>query len=180
MGNMPIVRLLDAEHAHNFAVTLASFPIKPLVPRFTTKTQDIALLETHVWDVVFPSPIGLAAGFDKHAQCMDGMLKMGFGFVEVGSVTPLAQDGNAKPRNFRLLEDDAVINRYGFNSYGHAYAKENLSKFRSGDGCGGVVGVNLGKNKLSTDAVNDYVSCVLELGEHADYLVVNISSPNTP
>jgi len=176
---MPVIRLLDAEQAHRLAVMLASFPLKPLVPSFPTKTEDTALLHTQVWGVSFPAPIGLAAGFDKHAQCMQGMLKMGFGFVEIGSVTPLPQVGNAKPRNFRLIEDDAVINRYGFNSYGHAYAKSNLSKFRSGSNVG-VVGVNLGKNKLSEDAVQDYVSGVLELGEHADYLVVNISSPNTP
>lgn len=103
---MPVIRLLDAEQAHRLAVMLASFPLKPLVPSFPTKTEDTALLHTQVWGVSFPAPIGLAAGFDKHAQCMQGMLKMGFGFVEIGSVTPLPQVGNAKPRNFRLIEDD--------------------------------------------------------------------------
>lgn len=175
---MPLIRLLDAEQAHTSAVKLASYG---LVPSFKTHTNDADLLKTRLWGISFDSPIGLAAGFDKHAQCMRGMLDMGFGFVEVGSITPLPQVGNPKPRNFRLLPDDAVINRYGFNSFGHDYAEQNLSTYRKNVSEDvGVIGVNLGKNKESPDAVNDYVQGVKQLGQYADYLVINISSPNTP
>jgi len=175
--NMPLIRLLDAEKAHKLAVQLASYG---MVPSFATLAEDHEVLKTDLWGLSFDTPIGLAAGFDKHAECMNGMLKMGFAFVEVGSITPKPQIGNPKPRNFRLLEDDAVINRYGFNSHGHAYAKENISKYLSNCEKNGVVAVNLGKNKESSDAVDDYVKGVIELGELADYLVINISSPNTP
>lgn len=176
--NMPVIQCLDAEMAHVLAVKLASYH---LVPTFSTHINDKDLLKTSLWNLSFDSPVGLAAGFDKHAQCMVGMLKMGFGFVEVGSITPLQQPGNPKPRNFRLVEDEAVINRYGFNSYGHDFAKQNMDRYRARTlNLDGVVGVNLGKNKESKDGVADYVKGVLSLGDHADYLVINISSPNTP
>ena len=125
----------------------------------------------------FSNPIGLAAGFDKHAEVPDALLGLGFGFVEVGSVTPRPQPGNPRPRVFRLEEDHAVINRYGFNSQGLAVAAGRLRKRR---GQPGVVGVNVGANKASEDPIADYVEGVGELTGLAAYFVINVSSPNTP
>lgn len=125
----------------------------------------------------FKNPIGLAAGFDKDAEAINGLRKVGFGFIEVGSITPLPQPGNPQPRVFRLKEDEAVINRYGFNSKGHQAAYDNLKEIHKNEV---VVGINLGKNKTSPDAVQDYVQGVKVLGPFADYLVINVSSPNTP
>jgi len=125
----------------------------------------------------FSNPVGLAAGFDKHAEVPDDLLGLGFGFVEVGSVTPRPQPGNPRPRVFRLEEDRAVINRYGFNSQGLAVAAERLRKRH---GRSGIVGVNVGANKDSQDPVADYVEGVGELAGLASYFVINISSPNTP
>ncbi|XP_065675921.1 dihydroorotate dehydrogenase (quinone), mitochondrial isoform X2 [Hydra vulgaris] len=173
--SMPLIRMIDAERAHILAVKLASWK---LVPKFKTLDADKSLLSTALWNLKFESPLGLAAGFDKNAECVDGMFKMGFGFVEVGSITPKPQYGNAKPRVFRLSQDEAIINRYGFNSFGADIAFSNLSarsKHKNG-----IVGVNIGKNKLTEDSAADYVENVLKFGELADYLVINISSPNTP
>ncbi|RMC09407.1 hypothetical protein DUI87_14415 [Hirundo rustica rustica] len=132
----------------------------------------------------FCNPLGLAAGFDKQGEAVDGLYKMGFGFVEVGTVTPKSQEGNPKPRVFRLAEDEAVINRYGFNSHGHVAVERRLRARQETQirltRAGMPLGVNLGKNKSSTDAVADYVAGVRTLGPLADYLVVNVSSPNTP
>ena len=125
----------------------------------------------------FSNPVGLAAGFDKHAEVPDALLGLGFGFVEVGSVTPRPQPGNPRPRVFRLEEDRAVINRYGFNSQGLAVAADRLRKRR---GQPGVVGVNVGANKDSEDPIADYVEGVGELTDLAAYFVINVSSPNTP
>lgn len=174
---MPTVRLLDAESAHRFAVLAARFGLTP-----RQRQPDAQVLNTKLWGRSIANPIGLAAGFDKDAEAVDGMLGIGFGFVEVGSVTPKPQPGNPKPRVFRLPEDRAVINRYGFNSAGHSAAAANLSgSTRLNGKCGNhLVGVNLGKNKLATDAVADYVEGVRALGPLSDYLVVNVSSPNTP
>lgn len=127
----------------------------------------------------FPNPIGLAAGFDKNAEVVDAVLDLGFGFVEAGTVTPRPQPGNPRPRLFRLEEDEAVINRFGFNSEGLAPFVERLSARRKA-GRGGLVGANVGKNKESTDAIADYVAGVSATVGLADYLVCNISSPNTP
>ncbi|KAK9791356.1 hypothetical protein WJX73_007084 [Symbiochloris irregularis] len=143
-----------------------------------------SLLST-VWNRTFPNPIGLAAGFDKDAEGVEGLLCMGFGFVEIGSVTPLPQPGNAKPRVFRLPELNAVINRYGFNSSGVDEVGKNLQNFRTRAAqdparAPGLLGVNLGKNKTSDDAAADYCLGAAKLGRHADYLVINVSSPNTP
>jgi dihydroorotate dehydrogenase len=124
----------------------------------------------------FPSPVGLAAGFDKDAEVPDAMLGLGFGFVEVGTVTPLPQSGNSKPRLFRLAEDQAVINRMGFNNAGQAAALERLRRRKRR----GIVGVNIGANKDATDRIADYVAGVKTMSGVADYLTVNISSPNTP
>ncbi|KAL9974859.1 hypothetical protein ACROYT_G011955 [Oculina patagonica] len=169
------MRVLDPERSHTFAVWMAS---KGLVP--VDRTEDPEILRTTVFGLPFPNPIGLAAGFDKHGEAVDGMLKAGFGFVEVGSVTPLPQAGNAKPRVFRLKEDKAVINRYGFNSHGHQAVHSRLEQqFRERGHPPGILGINLGKNKTS-DAVEDYVKGVQCFSGLGDYLVINVSSPNTP
>ena len=134
-----------------------------------------AVLATRVFGLDFPNPIGLAAGFDKDARACAATLGLGFGFVEVGSVTPEPQPGNPKPRLFRLPEDRALINRIGFASQGLALVAARLAR-RSG----GIVGANLGKNKERADAATDYRAGALALAPYADYLVINVSSPNTP
>ncbi len=140
-------------------------------------SDDPEMLRVTLWGRIFPNPVGLAAGFDKNAEVPDAVLGLGFGFTEVGSVTPEPQPGNAKPRLFRLLEDRAVVNRMGFNNDGLAAAAARLEARADR---GGIVGVNLGKNKESPSAVDDYVKGIEALGPMADYLVVNVSSPNTP
>lgn len=137
------------------------------------------VLRTRVWDLQFPNPIGLAAGFDKHCEVPDAMLALGFGFVEAGTVTPQPQPGNPKPRLFRLEEDRAVINRYGFNSEGLAPYVARL-KARRAAGRRGVLGANVGKNKLTEDAAVDYEVGIAAVCHDADYIVINVSSPNTP
>ncbi|CAG5135708.1 unnamed protein product, partial [Candidula unifasciata] len=175
---MPLFRLLPPEASHSLSIKLAKYK---LVPK--SQVADLPSLATTVWGRSFSNPLGMAAGYDKHGEAVDGLFKMGFGFVEIGSVTPEPQEGNPKPRVFRLQEDKAIINRYGFNSEGHEVVYTRLSKRRpdteSSTG-NGILGVNLGKNKTSTDAVEDYVKGVNKFGQLADYLVVNISSPNTP
>lgn len=127
----------------------------------------------------FSNPVGLAAGFDKDGEGVRGLTKIGFGFIEIGSVTPEPQPGNPKPRVFRLKEDKAVINRYGFNSEGHEAVYNRLKdRVTEQDNC--LLGINLGKNKSSTDPISDYTQGVEKFSRLADYLVVNISSPNTP
>lgn len=186
---MTVLRSLDPETAHDWAIWALS---KELVPANRTGAldRDSPSLQVSLWDglCVFPNPVGVAAGFDKHAEAMKGLLGLGLGFVEIGSVTPRPQEGNAKPRMFRLEEDRAVINRYGFNSHGLAavgrrlqnYWEERLRCERAGGEAGGVVGVNVGKNKATERAEDDYVQGARELGPFADYLVINVSSPNTP
>jgi len=127
----------------------------------------------------FPNPVGLAAGFDKDAEVIRQCFGLGFGFVEVGSITPRPQPGNPRPRVFRLAEDGAVINRYGFNSKGLDFAERQLERTRR-HALPGPLGVNLGKNKTSEDAAADYAEGARRLTPYADYLVVNVSSPNTP
>lgn len=126
------------------------------------------------------NPVGIAAGFDKHAEAVEGLSKVGFGFVEVGTVTPNPQTGNPKPRVFRLPEDGAIINRYGFNSEGYEVVYDRLYKARERDHFSGIFGVNLGKNKDSSTPEQDYVEGIKLFSELADYLVINVSSPNTP
>ncbi|XP_051565229.1 dihydroorotate dehydrogenase (quinone), mitochondrial isoform X2 [Myxocyprinus asiaticus] len=176
---MPVLqRFVGAETAHVMAVRLIGLG---LVPRNSYK--DPTSLEVHVMGRKFQNPVGIAAGFDKHGEAVDGLYKLGFGFVEVGTVTPKAQEGNPKPRVFRLEADQAVINRYGFNSCGLTAVFERLKArehTQSQLTKGKPLGINLGKNKLSSDAVADYVQGVQTLGPLADYLVVNVSSPNTP
>ena len=167
----PLAFALDAEAAHR--ATLAALK---LYPRRAARSFD-PVLTTSVAGLGFPSPVGLAAGFDKDAEVADAMLGLGFGFVEVGTLTPRPQQGNPRPRLFRLAEDKAVINRMGFNNRGQADARGRLAARDKGRG---VVGVNIGANKDSPDRVADYVAGVVAMSPVADYLTVNISSPNTP
>ncbi|RLN02628.1 hypothetical protein BBO99_00007505 [Phytophthora kernoviae] len=181
---MPVVRLFDPETAHKIAVQCARFGLTPKDPE-----TDPELLRIKAFGLDFTNPLGIAAGFDKDGEAMEGMLDIGFGCVEIGSVTPKPQPGNPKPRVFRLAEDRGVINRYGFNSNGLEAVGARLERYvgsrekRTSSGQGhraGVLGVNLGKNKTTEDAAADYVQGVHALGKYADYLVVNVSSPNTP
>ncbi|XP_027474789.2 dihydroorotate dehydrogenase (quinone), mitochondrial isoform X3 [Zalophus californianus] len=171
-------RLLDPESAHRLAVRVTSLG---LLPRATF--QDSDMLEVRVLGHKFRNPVGIAAGFDKHGEAVDGLYKMGFGFVEIGSVTPKPQEGNPRPRVFRLPEDQAVINRYGFNSHGLLVVEHRLRARQEKQARlteeGLPLGINLGKNKTSVDAAADYAEGVRVLGPLADYLVVNVSSPNT-
>lgn len=137
------------------------------------------VLETTLWGCSFRNPVGLAAGFDKDARVPMQALALGFGFVEIGSVTPRPQPGNPKSRLFRLDEDLAVVNRMGFNSKGADYAVERLAQLAPPPRAG-VLGVNLGKNKETADAAADYIIGIEKLARYADYIVVNVSSPNTP
>ncbi|KAF4368680.1 hypothetical protein G4B88_025098 [Cannabis sativa] len=192
----PLFALLDPEFAHTLAVSAAS---RGWVPR--EKRPDPSNLGLEVWGRKFSNPLGLAAGFDKNAVAVDGLLGLGFGFVEVGSVTPVPQEGNPKPRIFRLREEGAIINRCGFNSEGivavakrlgvqhgkrkldetsTATSSSNEDVKQGGKAGPGILGVNLGKNKTSEDAAGDYVQGVHTLSQYADYLVINVSSPNTP
>jgi dihydroorotate dehydrogenase len=167
----PLLFRLDAERAHRATIAALKWMPKRRPPSFP------ASLTTSVAGLGFPSPVGLAAGFDKDAEVADALLGLGFGFVEIGTLTPLAQSGNPKPRLFRLAEDRAVINRLGFNNRGQADALERLA---SRDRSRGIVGVNVGANKDSPDRIADYVSGVRAMSPVADYLTINISSPNTP
>ncbi|KAK8389178.1 hypothetical protein O3P69_020860 [Scylla paramamosain] len=173
---MPLLLSLDAETAHTLAVKAAQYRLVP-----EAKLRESHLLRSKLLNLNFRTPIGLAAGFDKHGEAVEGLWKMGFGFVEVGSVTPEAQPGNPQPRVFRLTSDSAVINRYGFNSEGHEAVFARLSQLPPpGHRGGAILGINLGKNKTSEDHVKDYTLGVQKFGPLADYLVVNVSSPNTP
>ena len=162
---------LDAETAHGLALRgLRS----GLLPR--DSKPDPSSLSVAVWGRQLPNPIGLAAGFDKNAEVPDALLGLGFGLVEVGSVTPRPQQGNPRPRLFRLREDRGIINRMGFPGQGLDAARSRLAaRARRG-----FVGVNVGANKDSTDRAADYVACGVALAPYADYLVCNVSSPNTP
>lgn len=170
----PALRFVSPERAHSLAIRALSTGLVPFFP-----PADDPVLATKVWGLSFPNPVGLAAGFDKHAEAMDALLAMGFGFVEAGTVTPRPQPGNPKPRLFRLDEDEAVINRFGFNSEGLMPFVFRLGKRKNG-GATGIVGANVGKNKESTDAAEDYAAGIAGTCRLADYLVCNISSPNTP
>ena len=160
---------LPAELAHDTAVFALAHGLAPIA--------DQILLPVKAAGLSFDNPLGLAAGFDKNAVASQGAIRLGFGFAEVGTITPRPQPGNPKPRLFRLPEDSAVINRYGFNSKGLQIARNNLRKIHHRQG---IVGVNIGANKDTSDRVADYYSTAHYLAGDADYLTVNISSPNTP
>ncbi|HEX8481868.1 MAG TPA: quinone-dependent dihydroorotate dehydrogenase [Allosphingosinicella sp.] len=173
MALYPLVRplffALDAERAHRLTIR-ALGAVPPGEP-----AKEDRRLAIRVGGIDFPNPVGLAAGFDKDAEVHRQMLGFGFGFVEVGTLTPRAQEGNPRPRLFRLAEDRAVINRMGFNNGGFGPARARLAGRRRG-----IVGVNIGANKDSADRIADYSAGVREMAPLADYLTVNISSPNTP
>ena len=167
----PLLKCIDPETAHGLAV----FALKRgLVP--SCGCIDDPRLRQQLWGRDFANPVGLAAGFDKNGEVTDPMLAQGFGFVEAGTVTPKPQPGNPRPRLFRLVSDGAVINRLGFNGDGMEAVRRNLLARRSS----APVGVNLGKNADSTDAAADYAAVARTFAGLADYLVVNVSSPNTP
>jgi dihydroorotate dehydrogenase len=167
----PALFRIDPERAHRLAIrALAAGLARP-------GHADDPILASRVWGRDIPNPVGLAAGFDKHAEAVDGCLALGFGLVEIGTVTPRPQPGNPKPRLFRLVAEEAVINRNGFNSEGlEAYRARFAQRPRGA----GLVGANLGKNKDTADEVADYVAGVEATAPLADYLVINVSSPNTP
>jgi dihydroorotate dehydrogenase len=167
-----LLRLLPAETAHCATIVLSG-AAGPLLPRAGADDPRLAI---NALGLSFSNPVGLAAGFDKNAQVPDAMAKLGFGFVECGTVTPRPQNGNPRPRLFRLAADRAVINRLGFNNAGMAAAARNLAR-RKGSG---LVGINIGANKDSTDRIADYARAFAELSPLADYVTVNVSSPNTP
>lgn len=173
---LPFLHCLDAETAHD--ITLSALK-STLLTRKAPKPNPA--LSLSIFGRVFPNPVGLAAGFDKNAEVADAMLGMGFGFVEVGTVTPKPQDGNPKPRVFRDKQSHSVINRMGFPNGGAEAFEDHYQNFREhGKNKGGIVGINVGKNKDQDDALADYVALVHRFGKQADYLTVNISSPNTP
>src|SRR5687768_16612113 len=166
---LPAPFTLDPERAHGLAIAaLRAMPRHPALPG--------GPLETTVAGLTFPNPLGMAAGFDKDGEVPDALLGQGFGFVEVGSITPRPQAGNPKPRLFRLAEDKAVINRMGFNNGGAPAAAARLARRERQ----GVVGINIGANKDSADRIADYAQMTQVMAPLADYLAVNISSPNTP
>jgi dihydroorotate dehydrogenase len=167
----PLLRALDPEDAHSLAIKALR-----LVPRRRLPADDSRLM-VRAFGLNFPNPVGIAPGFDKHAEVPDTLLGLGFGFVEIGTVTPLPQPGNPRPRLFRLEPDRAVINRLGFNSQGAAAV---LSRLAARAGAGGIVGVNVGANKDSSDRTADYVRLIEQVAPVASYITLNISSPNTP
>jgi dihydroorotate dehydrogenase len=167
----PLMRALDPEDAHG--LTIRALKLAPL----SAPAPDDPRLAVRAFGLNFPNPVGMAAGFDKHGEVPDALLKLGFGFAEVGTVTPLPQPGNPRPRLFRLPTDEAVINRFGFNSEGEEAVLRRLAARAAR---GGIVGVNVGANKLSADRTADYVRLIGAFAPVASYFTVNISSPNTP
>lgn len=168
----PLIRLLSPETGHRLAIRALAAGLVPVC----APCRD-AVLETEVWGLRFPNPLGTAAGFDKNAEAVDPTLKQGFGFVEVGTVTPRPQPGTPKPRLFRLMEDEAVVNRMGFNNEG---LDAVMARLAARQGKAGIVGVNVGKNRDSEDAEADYVAGIRAAAPLAGFIVVNVSSPNTP
>ena len=162
----------DPETAHGLAIKSLKFNF---VPNVLDKDKNDPLFQTKLFNKNLENPIGIAAGFDKNAEVYNSLFKLGFGFVEVGTVTPLKQYGNPKPRVFRLVEDEALINRLGFNNLG---AKNILDRISSNKQIG-LLGVNIGPNKDTNDRLNDYIECLKTFYKVADYITINISSPNT-
>ena len=175
----PFLFGLDPEAAHD--LTMASLARLQNTPAMCLWRQPRVADPVTVAGLHFPNRVGLAAGLDKNGQCIDGLGAMGFGFIEVGTVTPLAQPGNAKPRMFRITERQALINRLGFNNQGLAAFLANVQHARSFRAAGGLLGLNIGKNAATPieRAVDDYLLGLVGVYAHADYITVNISSPNT-
>jgi len=168
----PFLFNLDPETAHDLAIKSLKFNF---FPRSMFEVEDEEMLKIKLLGKIFPNPIGLAAGFDKSAEAYNSLLNLGFGFVEVGTVTPLKQIGNPKPRVFRLEEDQALINRLGFNNDGIEIIKNRIKS----EGKEGILGINIGPNKDSKDQKNDFCLGLKNFFDIADYITVNISSPNT-
>jgi dihydroorotate dehydrogenase len=169
--------LLDPETAHNAAMRALKLKSDLIGQR---KGADDPILSSRVWDLAFSNPIGMAAGFDKDAEVIDGLFALGFGFVEAGTVTPLPQAGNPRPRIFRLVADEAIINRCGFNNKGLSAFVERLEERKRKGGSFGIVGANVGKNRDAANALDDFAKGIEAVAGLADYLVCNVSSPNTP
>ena len=163
---------IDPEKAHNLAIQSLKFN---LVSNIFDENKNNSIFKTKIFDKELDNPIGMAAGFDKNAEVYNALFKLGFGFVEVGTITPLNQYGNPKPRVFRLVEDEALINRLGFNNHG---AKIVLDRIKLNKKLG-LLGVNIGPNKDSNNRMNDYLVGLKTFHEVADYIAINISSPNT-
>ncbi len=172
----PALRRLPREAAHELTLRALEVGSRGFLRSSAAQEPDPPVLAQRLWGLDFTNPVGLAAGYDKDARVPDAMRRLGFGFVEVGTVTPRPQPGNPKPRVFRLDQDRGIINRLGFNSGGLEAVCNRLSRrVRSG-----IVGVNLGKNRDTEDASGDYAAGILRTAGLADYIVVNVSSPNTP
>lgn len=173
----PILFLFNPEFIHKLVMFMLQLPLVNLITSILYKRTS-PKYEKEVFGIKFPNPIGLAAGFDKNASHINSFDAIGFGFIEIGTVTPLAQPGNDKPRLFRLKKDKAIINRMGFNNEGLDKAISNIKKAKPGI----IIGGNIGKNKLTPNdkAVDDYLKCFNGLYDYVDYFVVNVSSPNTP
>ena len=177
---LPVLFLIDPEKVHNIIFSSIKILFKfPLVKFLVSKFYiiDDSRLEKSLFGIKFKNPVGLAAGFDKNAQLYEELTSFGFGFIEIGTVTPKPQSGNPKKRLFRLVEDSAIINRMGFNNIGVEEVIENLKKNKST-----LIGGNIGKNKITPNylAIDDYVTSFNMLFDFVDYFVVNVSSPNTP
>ncbi len=169
----PFIFKIDPEMAHDLAIKSLKYNF---LPEDVFKVENEEILETELFNTKIKNPIGLAAGFDKSAEVYNSLFRFGFGFIEVGTVTPKKQLGNPKPRVFRLEKDRALINRLGFNNDG----LEKISKRLQKNSPTGFLGVNIGPNKDSKDRIDDYIKCLKEIHEFADYITINISSPNTP
>ena len=168
----PLIFKVDPEKAHTLAIKSLKFN---LIPNVFDESKNDPIFQTKIFDKDLDNPIGMAAGFDKNAEVYNSLFKLGFGFVEVGTITPLKQYGNPKPRVFRLVEDEALINRLGFNNHGAEIVKERIK-------CNnkvGLLGINIGPNKDSNDRLNDYLIGLKTFYDEADYITINISSPNT-
>ena len=163
---------LDPETAHNLAIKSLKLNF---IPNTLDNEKNNPLFRTRLFNKDLENPIGMAAGFDKNAEVYNSLFRLGFGFVEVGTITPLKQNGNPKPRVFRLVEDEALINRLGFNNLG---AKNVSNRIKSNNPTG-LLGINIGPNKDTEDRVKDYVECLKTFHELGDYITINISSPNT-
>ena len=163
---------LDPETAHNLAIKSLKFNF---VPNFLDEEKDNPMFKNKLFGKNLENPIGMAAGFDKNAEVYNSLFKLGFGFVEVGTITPLKQYGNPKPRVFRLVEDEALINRLGFNNVGAMNVIDRIKSNRQI----GLLGINIGPNKDTENRIKDYIECLKTFNEVADYITINISSPNT-
>jgi dihydroorotate dehydrogenase len=168
----PLIFKVDPEKAHTLAIKSLKFN---LIPNVFDENKNDPIFQTTIFEKDLDNPIGMAAGFDKNAEVYNPLFKLGFGFVEVGTITPLKQYGNPKPRVFRLVEDEALINRLGFNNHGAEIVKDRIKRNKKL----GLLGINIGPNKDSSDRLNDYLIGLKTFYDDADYITINISSPNT-